>query len=271
MTSLQNYPDTLFSHKRRRLLGLTGTGMLGLFAPQFVHAQAWRQLDAARNSVGNAAVLENGLRLTLPLVAEDGSSVPLTISSEVSEGPRIKRLEVFAPANPTPEVAVFEFGPEIEKVNLATRIRLSESQTVVAIAHTDDGRAIVAEREVRVTTSGCIAPAQSDPSNEMQARVRVPKRWRTGASAEVLTMISHPMITGLAQDTNGDTPPTRIINQFEATLDGRPLLSAKYYRSLAANPYLKFDIAPTQEGDLQFQWIEDTGRTVRHTERVSLA
>lgn len=270
MTPMQDPPAPFISLKRRHMLALAGSGLLGLLAPQFARAQAWRQLDAACRSVGEATVLNDGLQLTLPLVAEDGSSVPLTVSSEKQLSTRIERLEIFAPANPTPEVAVFEFGPEIKRLNLATRIRLSESQTVVAVAHTVSGHVIVAERPVRVTVSGCIASAQSDASDEMKARVRVPKSWPAGAAAEVLTMISHPMITGLAQDANGHTPSARIIHQFEASLAGRSVLSAKYFRSLAANPYLKFDLTPQEEGELKFQWVEDTGRTVQHSEQIRL-
>jgi len=256
---------------RRKLLRLAGFGTASLLLPSFVRAQVWRQSPAIIDSVGDIPVSEGGLELTLPLVAEDGSSVPLTVNSDALKGgDRIKKLEIFAPGNPTPQVAVFEFGPEIDKVNLATRIRLSESQTVVAVAHTDQGNIHVAERAVRVTTSGCIAPAQSDPSNEMNARVRIPRNWKAGTPAEVLTMISHPMTTGLAQDASGNTPSMRIIDQFEASLDGRPLVSARFFRSLAANPYLKFDVTPTREGELQFQWTEDTGRAVEHTEAVRL-
>lgn len=271
MTALFKPSTSLVSGKRRQLLGLAGAGLLGIVIPQQAHAQAWRQVDVIRHSVGDANVLDNGLQLTLPLVAEDGSSVPLSINSEQLTGARVTRLEIFAPANPTPEVAVFEFGPEIKTVNLSTRIRLSDSQTVVAVAHTEDGRVVVAERPVRVTVSGCVAPAKSDPAAEMQARVRVPKSFSADTPAEVLTMISHPMVTGLAPDSNGNTPATRIIHQFEAALDGQPVLSARYFRSLAANPYLKFDLTPSQAGELQFQWVEDTGRKVEHSEALRLA
>ena len=260
------------STRRRQMLGLVGVGMLGLLMPKLASAApVWRQLEAAVRSIGDATVEASGLELTLPLVAEDGSSVPLTVASTGLKSGRIHRLEIFAPANPTPEVAVFEFGPEIKHLNLSMRIRLSESQSVIAVAHTEDGRAIVAERAVRVTVSGCVAPAKSDPAAEMNARVRVPKAWPNGQSGEVLTMISHPMITGLAADASGQTPPARIIESFQTTLNGQPVLKARYFRSLAANPYLKFELAPNQEGELQFEWVEDTGKTVEVSEKLRLA
>ncbi len=270
MISRQN-PSPL-SRQRRRILGAAGAGLAGLMLPTWaVAASVWRQLEAAVSSVGEAPVLEKGLELTLPLVAEDGSSVPLTINANGLKGVQIDRLEIYAPANPTAEVAIFEFGPGMGTVNLATRIRLSESQTVVAIAHTNDGRAIVAERAVRVTVSGCIAPAKSDPAAEMKARVRVPKKWSADSAGEVLTMISHPMITGLAADETGHKPATRVIESFEVSLNGQSVLTAKYFRSLAANPYLKFEFAPSEEGELHFKWVEDTGKAVELNEMVHLA
>lgn len=245
--------------------------MLSALAPTLARAQAWQQVEAVKKSVGNARVTSDGLQLTLPLVAEDGSSVPLKASAEGMGTSRITRLEIFAPNNPTPQVAVFELSAEIGQLNLSTRIRLSESQTVVAVAHVDDGRIIVAERAVRVTTSGCIAPAQSDPAAEMKARVRLPKAWKPGTPNEILTMISHPMVTGLTADASGNTPSTRIIEHFQATLDGKPVISAKFFRSLAANPYLKFDMAPSQPGEMRFEWKEDTGRSAEVTETIGAA
>ncbi len=252
----------------RRRLVLTAAASL-LLLPGLAAAQVWKQVEAAVKQVGSAPVLEQGLQLNLPLVAEDGSSVPLTVISDASGAGRITRLAIFAPANPTPEVAVYEFGDAFDKLNLSTRIRLSESQTVIAVAHTADGKAIVAERAVRVTVSGCIAPAKSDPAAEMKARVRVPKKWDKNGG-EVLTMISHPMITGLVADDTGNTPAQRIVQSFTAKLDGTPVLKARFFRSLAANPYLKFDMAPTQSGILTFEWVEDTGRKVEVTETVNL-
>lgn len=260
-----------FHHFIRAPLQCAVAIALAVVAPASVHAQAWQQVDAIRASVGTVPVVSEGLNLTLPLVAEDGSSVPVSISADTNNATRrIVRLQLFAPNNPTPQVAEFEFGEGMADLNLTTRMRLSESQTVVAVAHTDDGRIIISERPVRVTTSGCIAPARSDPNSEMQARVRVPKSWAAGKPAEVITMVSHPMITGLAHAADGSTPPTRIINRFEATVDGRSILSVRYFRSMAANPYLKFDVTLEDGQKMDFMWKEDSGREVQLTEDIEI-
>jgi len=258
--------------RRRRLLKAAGAGLVGWLVPNAASAQVWKQVEAIRQIAGTAAVVNDGLDMSLPLVAEDGSSVPVTIQTRSDAGMgRIVKLDLFAPKNPTAEIAAFEFTGGLEALKLSTRIRLSESQTVVALARTEDGRLWVTERAVRVTTSGCVAPAGSDPENEMKARVRLPKAWKSGTPAEVLTMISHPMVTGLAKDTAGNTQEQRIIESFQATLNGESLVSARYFRSMAANPYLKVDLVVHQPGELRFEWVENTGKTAEHTERVTIA
>lgn len=273
MQSTLSYPtqDPVSSIERRRVLRLAGAPLLAGLIPAVSRAQSWQEIEEIRKSVEGASISNEGLQLTLPLVAEDGSSVPLGVSAAGMGSVRFERLELFAPRNPTPRIAVFELAPEVGQLNLTTRIRLSESQTVVAVAHADDGRAYVAERAVRVTTSGCIAPARSDPAAEMKARVRMPKLLKSGEPGEVLTMISHPMITGLNADASGQTPAMRIIERFEATLDGRPVITADFFRSLAANPYLKFDFFPSRAGEMRFRWKEDTGREAVLVESVRLA
>ncbi|HUH61182.1 MAG TPA: quinoprotein dehydrogenase-associated SoxYZ-like carrier [Candidimonas sp.] len=265
------HPQTCRAMNRRRLLQCAFVGVTTLCAPRLTMAQTWQSIPAVRDRIGDAKLSGDGLLISLPLVAEDGSAVPLTIkSSSNSSVSSIRRLAIFAPGNPTPQVAEFEFGPEIQTLNLSTRIRLSESQTVIAVAHTGDGRVMVAERAVRVTSSGCIAPAQSDSANEMKARVRVPKHWKQGSPGEVLTMITHPMTTGLASDAAGAMPPQRIIKTFQATLGDRPVIKATYYRSLSINPYLRFDVTPQQGGEMRFEWTEDTGRVAEHKETLAL-
>lgn len=252
---------------RRRLLTAAGASVLLIPGA----ALAWRQVDVIGQAIGDGPVVQGGLDISLPLVAEDGSSVPLGItSSRPADAPRIQRLFIFASGNPTPEVAHFEFGPEVPAIKLSTRIRLSESQTVVVVARTEDGQTLVAERDVRVTTSGCVAPAKPDLSSEMNARVRTPKNWSTGSPAEVVTMITHPMTTGLAQEADGSTPPQRIIKAFDVSLDDRALIQARFFRSLAANPYLRFDALPLQSGQMRFVWTEDTGRAVEETMAVKV-
>jgi sulfur-oxidizing protein SoxY len=151
-------------------------------------------------------------------------------------------------------------------------VRLNETQTVIALAWTSKGELRATSRDVRITTSGCLVRADTYASeDEMRTRVRVPERVRAGEPAEVLTLLNHPMETGLREDASGKLLPQRIINSFAAQFAGEPVIEAKLYRSLAANPYLRFFVAPRTAGELSLRWTEDTGRTAEQAAKIALA
>lgn len=150
-------------------------------------------------------------------------------------------------------------------------MRLIESQTVIAIARTnrDELRAIA--REIRITVSGCLArPDPQTGADEMRVRVRTPERLRPGEAGEVLTLIQHPMETGLREEASGKPAPQRIIRSFTAEFAGERVFQATLYRSIAANPYLHFFVAPKADGELALRWTEDSGRTAAHVARLAV-
>jgi sulfur-oxidizing protein SoxY len=252
---------------RRRLLALAGAAMLA--APAMAQGQgAWRRIPRIAALLDEAEPVEGGIALDLPFVSENGNSVPLSVAVNA---PGVRSVHVFAPANPSPEVAAFHFTPLSRVAAVETRIRLNESQTVVALALLDDGRALVAEREVRVTVSGCLTDAGTYAGDNLfRARVRVPERLAGGEAGPVLAMIGHPMETGLRTGPDGAVLPKRLIERFEARFDGAPVFAADFNRSVSADPYLKFQIAPPASGTLALSWREDTGHLVTAEARIAV-
>ncbi|SFE74477.1 thiosulfate oxidation carrier protein SoxY [Roseivivax sediminis] len=102
---------------------------------------------------GGANIAPGDVTLILPEIAENGFTVPIEVAA-----PGAEAILVLAPANPNPEVATFTFGPLSGAQRASTRIRLAQSQEVIAIARMDGGRYIEARRSVEVTLGGCGAP-----------------------------------------------------------------------------------------------------------------
>ena len=250
-----------FTLTRRRLLALAGAA--ALCAPAAASAQgagAWRRVPEIAALLGDLAPVEGGIALDLPFVSENGNSVPL---SATVEGTDVRALHIFAPANPSPQVISFHFTALSRVAAVETRIRLNESQTIIAVAQLGDGTARIVEREVRVTVSGCLTEAGTYATDDLfRVRVRTPDQLAAGESGPVLTMIGHPMETGLRPGPDGTPLPQRLIERFEASLDGEPVFSADLYRSVAADPYIRFQIAPPAAGVLALTWREDTGHVV---------
>ena len=118
-------------------------------------AQAWEQ--AVKTVLGDAKPIEGKVMLDLPEIAENGNTVPFTISvdSPMSETDHVKVIYVIATANPQPGVATFRFSALSGKAMVASRMRLARTQDVIGIAELSDGRFLMSKRNVKVTIGGC--------------------------------------------------------------------------------------------------------------------
>jgi len=129
--------------------GLVPGGIAAAATPHYAEALA-RILD------GRAPV-HGGISIDAPEVAEDGNMVAVSIrvESPMTETDHVRRIVLLATRNPVAEVATFQLTPRSGEAFVGNRIRLSESQDIVAVAELSDGTLRQARREVRVTVGGC--------------------------------------------------------------------------------------------------------------------
>jgi sulfur-oxidizing protein SoxY len=73
----------------------------------------------------------------------------------MSDADHVKALHLWADKNPRPDVATFRFSPASGKAKVSTRIRLSKTQNIVAVAEMSDGKLYMAKSEIKVTIGGC--------------------------------------------------------------------------------------------------------------------
>ena len=101
--------------------------------------------------------MEGRVNLDLPKIADDGGSVPMTITidSPMTEESHVTDVLVVAEENPRPRVATFHFSPANGVAEVSTRIRLAKTENVIAIAKMNDGSIYMAKTEVTVTVGGC--------------------------------------------------------------------------------------------------------------------
>jgi sulfur-oxidizing protein SoxY len=144
-------------------LGLTRRGALGAALALVAlpaGAATEGELDAAiREQVGDARIVDGGITLRAPVVAENGGQVPVTVlvDSPQTAAQHVSAIHIFATRNPTPGVASFRLTPLLARAEVQTRIRLSEEQRIIALAQMSDGSVRRAVAEVRVTTGGCLS------------------------------------------------------------------------------------------------------------------
>lgn len=116
-------------------------------------------MDAAIAAfTGNGAVRPGRVTLDIPALVENGNSVPLTVKvdSPMSQADFVKTIAVFNEKNPQPNVAVFHLSPRSGRAVVSTRIRLGDSQRIVAVAQMADGTFWTGEAELVVTLPACV-------------------------------------------------------------------------------------------------------------------
>ena len=107
---------------------------------------------------GGAPLRNEGVRLELPALADNGYVVPLrvTVASPMTAAEHVTRIWLLSPRNPVTRMAVFHLGPWSGRAEIATRVRLAGTQGVVALARLSNGEFLYAQTEVVVTESACL-------------------------------------------------------------------------------------------------------------------
>ena len=113
--------------------------------------------DLIKKFTGGKTATEGRVRLDLPEIAENGNTVPMTVSVEspMTEQSHVSDVLIVADGNPRGGIATFHFSPGSGVAEANVRIRLAETQNVIAVAKMNDGSFFMASKPVKVTIGGC--------------------------------------------------------------------------------------------------------------------
>jgi sulfur-oxidizing protein SoxY len=113
--------------------------------------------ELIKKFTGGKTATEGRVRLDLPEIAENGNTVPMTVSVEspMTEQSYVSDVLIVSDGNPRGGVATFHFSPASGVAEANVRIRLAETQNVVAVAKMNDGSFFMASKPVKVTIGGC--------------------------------------------------------------------------------------------------------------------
>lgn len=142
---------------RRKFLGLAGSAAVLAVTLRPAEATPAMLTTAIRNVVGEAVVRTGRVKLEVPPLVENGNTVPMTVSVQnpMTAEDHVKSIHVFNEKNPQPNIGNFYLGPQAGRAQISTRIRLADSQKIVAIARLSDGSFWSATVDVVVTLAAC--------------------------------------------------------------------------------------------------------------------
>jgi sulfur-oxidizing protein SoxY len=146
---------------RRQFLGLAGSaavmGAVPIVTLRPSAATPATLASAIRNVVGAAEVQTGRVKIDVPPLVENGNTVPMTVSvaNPMTADDYVKSIHVFNEKNPQPNIGNFYLGPQAGRAQISTRIRLADSQKIVAIARLSDGSFWSVSADVVVTLAAC--------------------------------------------------------------------------------------------------------------------
>jgi sulfur-oxidizing protein SoxY len=142
---------------RREFLALAGGAAMLAVTLRPAEATPATMASAIRSVVGTEPVKTGKVKLDIPPLVENGNTVPMTVSVAHPMAPEdhVRSIHVFNEKNPQPNIGNFYLGPQAGRAQVSTRIRLADSQKIVAIAKLSDGSFWSASVDVVVTLAAC--------------------------------------------------------------------------------------------------------------------
>ena len=137
---------------------VTVPGVILLVRPSELRAAPSDMQAAIHRVTGGVAPQAGRVKLEIPPLSENGNTVAITVTVEspMTATDYVKAIHVFNEKNPQPHVISARMGPRAGQAMLQTRARLSDTQTIVAVAELSDGSFWTDSTHVIVTLGACL-------------------------------------------------------------------------------------------------------------------
>ena len=145
----------LLTSRRAFIAGSLATPLILRMTPALATPETMQ--IAIDEFTGGAEVSVGRVELDIPLLVENGNTVPLRVAVEsaMTQDDYVEAVAIFNEINPLPDTVRFYFTPASGRAEAQTRIRLNGTQHVHAVARMSDGSFWSAETNVVVTAPAC--------------------------------------------------------------------------------------------------------------------
>ncbi|MEI2386765.1 MULTISPECIES: thiosulfate oxidation carrier protein SoxY [Breoghania] len=144
-------------NRREALAVAAGALAFAVTGARIAWAAAEDTKKALMDFTGGAEPQTGRITLDAPEIAENGNTVPVSVSVEspMTAEDYVESVTILAEGNPSPAVATFHFTAMSGEAAASTRMRLAKTQNVIAVAKMSDGSVFMDTKEVKVTIGGC--------------------------------------------------------------------------------------------------------------------
>ncbi len=151
-------PSRIQPSRRRFMAGAAGAAALQIVTSRGASATPEAMRAEITRVTGGAPVRSGKVALDIPQLVENGNTVSMAVSVESPMTPadHVKAIHVFNEKNPQPQVISMYLGPRAGRAAVSTRIKLADTQKIIAIAQMSDGSFWSGSADVIVTIAACL-------------------------------------------------------------------------------------------------------------------
>ena len=146
------------AHYTRRQLIKGGTALGAWLIVGEAVATPQSMKEAMAEFTANTTPSRGRVKLEIAELIDNGNTVPVSIrvDSPMTEADHVTAIALFSEKNPESLAFLARMNHHAGRAAVSTRIRLANSQTIVAVAKMKDGSCWMHSAEVIVTIAACI-------------------------------------------------------------------------------------------------------------------
>ncbi len=234
--------------------------------------------DLIKKFTGGKPATEGKVRLDLPEIAENGNTVPMTVTvdSPMTEQSHVTHVLIVADeqsarrrgdipllAGERRRRGQYPRAPGGDPEH--HRGRPHERRLVLHDGEAGEGH----DRRLRRLTG---KDRTQETAMSVKPRIKLDKKQaKQGELVEVKALVSHVMETGQRKDAQGNAIPRKILNKFTCTVNGKQVFAADFEPAVSANPYIQFKFKAMESGPVVLTWTDDDGSTIIGEEAITVS
>ena len=98
-----------------------------------------------------------------------------------------------------------------------------------------------------------------------EAKILLPAQIRRDSVIHVRALLSHPMLTGLSRDAQGNPIPAYFVNEMIVAYGDEQVAHFEWTSGISKDPFVAFPLRASREAPLTITWKDNKGGVYKHS------
>jgi sulfur-oxidizing protein SoxZ len=104
-----------------------------------------------------------------------------------------------------------------------------------------------------------------------EAKILLPPQIRRDSVIHVRALLSHPMLTGLSRDAQGNPIPAYFVNEVIIAYGDEQVAHFEWTSGISKDPFVAFPLRATREAPLTITWKDNKGGVYKQSADIKFS